>query len=151
MSDKIRSPTLAGAIRVERAERYPVNAQGVVEGVSVIRQNVTIVNLSRSGCLVSCRARLSVDERLTLFVPRIGRRSARISRTDGDLYGCAFDRMLDMAELHAATAPVEPDDVAAMRRRIRETVACGDAELAEPSPSRAWGRLGAAMSRIRRR
>ncbi len=151
MTAEERPPALTGAIRVERAERYPVNAQGMVEGISVIRQNVTIVNLSRSGCLISCRARLSIDERLSIFVPRIGRRSARISRIEGHLYGCAFDMMLDLAEVDAATAHIEPDDVAAMRRRIRETVARGEAATADAPPAGLRARLGAAICRLRRR
>lgn len=143
-------PAMTGAIRVERAERSEANTPGTVEGTTVMRQNVTILNLSRSGCLIQATAELAVGEAIAITIPRVGQRGAHVRRMQDDCYGCSFDQLLHPADVAAACAPPEEMDVAAVRRRIRDAVEMGRTETQE-EPRSIGSRLRSSIRRIGRR
>jgi len=140
--DALRNPpTDAGrrevptAIRLERSERLAMQAHGVVESQSLDRQNVTIVNLSCSGCLIRSTADLVPGDEVFVILPVVGSRRAVVRRLVDGCYGCAFDRQLHPSELSAAFSPPEKEDVQAIRRRIRDTIAINQtATDAVPGP-----------------
>jgi hypothetical protein len=133
-------------IRVERSERRDMDAQGIVESQSLLRQKVTIVNLSCSGCLIRSVADLVPGDEVFVMLPVIGSRRAIVRRIVDGCYGCAFDRHLHPSELSAAFAPPEEEDVQAIRRRIRDTIA-----LNETGPGAVpEGRRSRLMSGLRR-
>ena len=133
-------------IRVGRSERRDMEALGVVESESVIRHNVTIVNLSSTGCLLRSTANLAPGDSVLVTLPGIGGRRATVRRLVDGCYGCAFERPLDISELTGAFTPPEEEDVQAIRRRIRDTITVNDPEgRAEPE-----GRRSRIMSGLRR-
>lgn len=133
-------------IRVERSERRELDAQGVVESQSLQRQNVTIVNLSSSGCLIRSTADLMPGDDVFVMLPVVGARRAVVRRIVDGCYGCAFDRQLHPSELNAAFAPPPDEDVQAIRRRIRDTIALNVLE----EPTAPAGRGSRLMSGLRR-
>ena len=107
-------------MRVERAKRHDVDAPGTIEGPTAIRCNVTIVNLSRSGCLVQGEFKLSIGDPVTIWLPVVGARQAKVRRIQGNSIGCAFDPLLKPSEVTLACSPPKSEDSEDVRNRIRE-------------------------------
>lgn len=134
-------------IRVERFERRNMDVHGVVESQSLPRQNVTIVNLSRSGCLIRSTANLVPGDEVFVMLPVVGTRRAIVRRIVDGCYGCSFDRQLHVSEMKAAFAPPENEDVQAIRRRIRDTIALNESEE-PPAPEGRGARLMSGLRRL---
>lgn len=63
---------------------------------------VLIHNFSETGLLLESGAALAIDETIELDLPEAGATPARVIWSSGNLYGCAFDRVLPKAVLSAA-------------------------------------------------
>jgi len=63
---------------------------------------VLVHNFSESGLLLESASLLAIDETIELDLPEAGLTPARVVWSSGNLYGCAFDRMLPRAALSAA-------------------------------------------------
>ncbi|WP_395393817.1 helix-turn-helix domain-containing protein [Novosphingobium sp. BL-8A] len=63
---------------------------------------VLVHNFSETGLLLESTATLSIDETIELDLPEAGATPARVIWASGNLYGCAFDRVLPRSALSAA-------------------------------------------------
>lgn len=63
---------------------------------------VLVHNFSETGLLLESSAALAIDETIELDLPEVGQTPARVIWASGNLYGCAFDRVLPRAALSAA-------------------------------------------------
>lgn len=143
--DSARTETRA-VVQVTRSERREMNARGVVEGRLLPRQDMTILNLSCTGCLVRTTGDLMPGDKVFVLLPAIGGRRATVRRIVNGCYGCAFEHHLHPSELEAAFFVAPAEDVQAIRRRIRETIALNDTG----EPAAPEGRGARIMSGLRR-
>lgn len=120
---------IQGLVRVDRAERYDVDAPGTVLTKADLPTTVTIINLSRSGCLYVGPVVPPVGATITIGIPGLGARPARVMRTGADGVGCAFLDLLTEAELASAVTARRADerDSAQIIRALRQSLP-GDAD-----------------------
>lgn len=127
-------------VQVDRAERFGIEAQGMVQAPARLPVTARIVNLSRTGCLVR-GPRLEPGTRVSIAIPGIGPRAAMVVRAEADGVGCAFVLALTRAALDAALATRdagEADAAAAVRRFRHEAPAAAN----EPGPPPSlWRRM----------
>jgi hypothetical protein len=95
---------IQGLVRVERAERFDVDGPGTVLTKADLPTTVTIVNLSRSGCLFQSPVTPAVGSTVSIGIPGIGARPATVMRAAPDGVGCAFLGLLSEAEVTSAVA-----------------------------------------------
>lgn len=95
---------IQGLVRVERAERFDVDGPGTVLTKADLPTTVTIVNLSRSGCLFQSPVAPAIGSTLSIGIPGIGARPATVMRAAADGVGCAFLALLSEAEVASAVA-----------------------------------------------
>jgi hypothetical protein len=74
--------------------------------------DVRIDEISNSGCHIATLLDISIDTVVTLGIPEIGIREARLIRETAGGYGCAFSRPLNQAELAKVIAAQASDRIA---------------------------------------
>jgi len=84
------------------AERRPLMADATLRDDASVPMDISVVDLSSSGCLIEGASDLVVPSLVTLGIAGIGRVPARIVRRDGSRYGCSF--LLPLAEHVVAKA-----------------------------------------------
>jgi hypothetical protein len=94
------------------ASREAIEASATLRDLERRPHDVTIDDISHTGCHVATLLDLPLDTFITLGIPEIGVHKARLIReTDGG-YGCAFERALTESELRRALAAEQDDRVA---------------------------------------
>ncbi|WP_395331082.1 helix-turn-helix domain-containing protein [Novosphingobium sp. BL-8H] len=135
-SDRVRAPR-----RKLMFETQGSNAGGT-------EMPVLVHNFSESGLLLESVALLTIDETIELDLPEAGLTPARVVWSSGNLYGCAFDRMLPKAALSAAQlrGVAQPGiDLPKAGQSAAETHAGGNAPAAIGGES-----LGERLHRLRK-
>lgn len=84
------------------AERRPVQAESTLRDGDSRPVDISIVDLSTSGCLIEGAGDLEVPSLVTVGIAGVGRVAARIVRRDGNRFGCAF--VVPLAESVVAAA-----------------------------------------------
>lgn len=118
---------IGAIVRIPRAERFELNTPGYVEDSGSTTRCVTLVNLSKSGCLIEGIEEPEVGREMSVSIRGVGRRRAFVVRLTEGGCACAFEHTLRPDELKAildmATVGQEPEVSAAireLRRRISE-------------------------------
>lgn len=122
--------TLSGTIRIERPASHVDSRYGEAEMISS-RHRVEVTGLFVTGFTIICDTPLSFGECFVISLPYIGQHRAAVNRMNNARngeYGCLFETPIRPIDIQNAQAVPEPEDVSAMRRRIRETVARSEAE-----------------------
>lgn len=106
---------------------------------------VLIHNFSESGLLLESATALAVGDTIELELPEAGQTPARVIWTSGNLYGCAFDRILPKSALSAAQ----------LRSAVQPGIALGDqsgaGEASGNAPAAIGGEsLGERLHRLRK-
>jgi hypothetical protein len=131
--------TIEGLVRVERAERYDIEGPGTVRAASSLPSTVTIVNLSRSGCLFRGSVNPEVGSALSIGVPGLGARAATVVRIAAEGIGCAFQALLSEEELNHAlgSTRIDVSDAYQVVRELRRRMPQEDVA---PVANVAWWR-----------
>ncbi|USI73179.1 PilZ domain-containing protein [Sphingomonas morindae] len=135
---------LNALVRVERAERYELDGPGTVAAPLELPRPVTVVNISRSGCLLRGASGLAAGAAISVGIPGIGARAAHITRLTPDGYGCAFEALLSAAEVELAMNSVltaghaRPEVIRSLRRLKADQLARAEEDAPPPS---LWARL----------
>jgi hypothetical protein len=93
--------SLVGHLDVGRSDRVAVDRAGTLRDRAKTPIDVVVDNLSTTGCLFLLDRELPLGALVSIGIPGIGIRYARISRVDHPQYACAF------------LAPVGEDEIAA--------------------------------------
>ena len=93
--------SLVGLLDVGRSERVAVDRAGTLRDRARTPVDVAVDNLSTTGCLFVLDRALPLGALVSIGLPGVGVRYARISRVDHPRYACAF------------LTPVSADDIAA--------------------------------------
>ena len=70
---------------------------------------VDVFNISETGMLLGTSGKLDLDEPITVVLPDVGERSARIVWYAENLYGCRFEEPLDEESVKACLAHSSPE------------------------------------------
>lgn len=88
---------------IGRSDRVPIDRPGTLRDQARRPIDVVVENLSATGCLFLLDQALELGALVSIGIPGIGVRHARISRVEQPQYACAF------------LAPVGPSEIAAAR------------------------------------
>ena len=113
VGDRLRAPR----------RKLMLEAQGA--SASGAEMPVLIHNFSESGLLLESATALTVGEAIELDLPEAGQTPARVIWASGDLYGCAFDRVLPKSALSAAQ----------LRSALQPGIALGERPAGAPEPA----------------
>jgi hypothetical protein len=129
---------IQGLVRVERAERFDVDGPGTLLTKADLPTTVTIVNLSRSGCLFQSPHVPAMGATISIGIPGIGARQATVVRIAPEGIGCAFLGLLSEAEVAGAVSArrIDERDPSQIVRALRRSLP--DSE----TPARRKGLLG---------
>ena len=120
--------SLVGLLDVGRSDRVAVDRAGTLRDRAQAPVDVAVDNLSTTGCLFVLDRALPLGALVSIGLPGVGVRYARISRADHPRYACAF------------LTPVSPGDIAAALSA--DTVVTGAFPLmpapATPIPPADW-------------
>lgn len=115
---------------------------------------VLVHNFSETGLLLESAAMLSIDETIELDLPEAGATPARVIWASGNLYGCAFDRVLPRSALSAAQlrSAVQPGIEVATRASVQAVgQAAGQGAGTGNAPAAIGGEsLGERLHRLRK-
>jgi transcriptional regulator with XRE-family HTH domain len=108
----------------DQRRRLLLDAEG--KSVSGGAAAVSIHNLSATGLLIECEAKLEEGEAIAIDLPQAGRTLATVVWSSGRLHGCQFARPLGKAALSAAElqgadarAPFTPADAEPFPQRLQ--------------------------------
>lgn len=82
--------SLPARLQMDRPGRITLDRAATLRDVSQEPFDVTVDNISSTGCLVSTEAELADDMLVTIGIAGLGTRSARVARQEGSGYGLAF-------------------------------------------------------------
>jgi hypothetical protein len=91
--------------------RQSVNLDGTLRDPYGDAFDVTIENLSATGFRIPAVATLSVDDLVSLGLPGVGMRQARVVRSGNAHYGCEFLAPLSPIEFQAAVVAITVEPV----------------------------------------
>jgi hypothetical protein len=94
--------SLPALLQLDRPERIPLDRTATLRDVSQKPLDVTVHNISSTGCLVSTETELPDNMLVTIGIAGLGTRPARIARQETSLYGLAFLKPASESELSAA-------------------------------------------------
>jgi hypothetical protein len=94
--------SLAGQLALGRSDRVTVDRAGTLRDVAKNPIDVVVDNLSTTGCLLKLDQPLPLGALVSVGIPGIGIRYARIGRIDHPHYACAFLAPVSAAEIAVA-------------------------------------------------
>lgn len=87
------------------AERHVVETDATLRGHDQAPVDILVANISSTGCLFVCPEALEMDTIISIGIPNLGRRHARVVRVLGQHYGCEFlNALRDEEVLEASTS-----------------------------------------------
>lgn len=90
--------------KTDRSPRVRIDRTGTVRDRTRYAVDVTIKDLSETGCYVSGQFAVEVGVLISVGIPGIGMHAARVSRIDEDGCGCAFLLPIDSDHIGQARA-----------------------------------------------
>lgn len=94
--------SLPAQLQLDRPYRVTFDRAATLRDASHKPIDVTVDNVSTTGCLVSTEADLPDNALVTIGIAGLGLRSARVARKDALRYGLAFLETANPAKVHAA-------------------------------------------------
>lgn len=113
------------------AERRPLQAEATVRDETLRPIDVTIVDLSSSGCLIEGAGEIQVPSVVNIGIGGIGRISARVVRREGQRYGCSF--LVPLSEETVSLASAVDTVVSFPAAAFPTPASFGESSMPDPS------------------
>ena len=132
---------IIGRVQIDRADRADISRPSTLRTVDDLPFDVELIDLSSTGCLLSCAFEVRPGMLLTIGIPGIGTHAARAIRRSGNDVGCEF--ILPIAPEAVACAKMAETLVKVPFPQSRRSESDG----ADSTPSNAQSRLAEQIER----